>query len=270
MRRSKTAAIVCKARAFAAKTRTNPTFDDPTAILLLSDVERAEVERAVAMPSRSLSYVRLVKRGAMMMVRTLAIDDAVRVAGAPQVLGAGLDDRAWRMPELSAAVVFEVDHPESQRDKCVRVGVLSPRARDVRFVSVDFTSNDLDGALDAAGHDAAKPTMWIWEGVVMYLTHVDIERTLDVVERRSREGSRLVVLYFAPRWILPILGVRARLLGEPLRSIFTAAEMRALLAHFHFRVLADDDIPTLAARLSPALASDNAGMEHLRLAVAEL
>ena len=55
-------------------------------------------------------------------LRTRAIDDALRESladGATQVvvLGAGLDGRAYRMKELEAAVVFEVDHPSTQADK---------------------------------------------------------------------------------------------------------------------------------------------------------
>jgi O-methyltransferase involved in polyketide biosynthesis len=39
----------------------------------------------------------------MMVARTVAIDGAIRTAVSSQVviLGAGLDGRAWRMPELA-------------------------------------------------------------------------------------------------------------------------------------------------------------------------
>ncbi len=74
-----------------------------------------------------------------MVPRTVAIDEALReaVGGADGeavgdrgvrraeqlvVLGAGLDGRPWRMPELAAVAVFEVDHPASQRDKLDRLG----------------------------------------------------------------------------------------------------------------------------------------------------
>ena len=77
----------------------------------------------------------------MMVARTVAIDEAVRDAASPQVviLGAGLDGRAWRMSELADVTVFEVDHPDSQREKRARAAPLKQAARDVRFVPVDFT-----------------------------------------------------------------------------------------------------------------------------------
>jgi O-methyltransferase involved in polyketide biosynthesis len=51
--------------------------------------------------------------------RSIVIDDALKARLNPQlvILGAGLDGRAWRMRELAAADVFELDHPTSQEDK---------------------------------------------------------------------------------------------------------------------------------------------------------
>ena len=137
----------------------------------------------------------------MMVARTVAIDEAVRAAASPQVviLGAGLDGRAWRMPELRDVTVFEVDHPDSQREKRARAAALQRIAREVRFVPVDFTRDRLDDALAAAGHDPTRPTTWVWEGVVMYLERADIEATLAVIQRRSAPASRLVMMYlFGP------------------------------------------------------------------------
>src|SRR5207245_167359 len=134
-------------------------------------------------------------RAQMMAVRTVAIDEEVRAAAAPQVviLGAGFDGRAWRMPELAGTVVFEVDHPDTQRDKVARAAALPRLAREIRFVPVDFTRESLEEKLAAAGHDPARPTTWLWEGVVMYLTRPEIQATLAVVARRSTPGSRLVI-----------------------------------------------------------------------------
>ena len=80
-----------------------------------------------------------------MVARTVAIDAELCNAALPQVviLGAGLDGRAWRMRELVRAVVFEVDHPDSQQQKLQRVAPLTLEAREVRFVPLDFRHDDL-------------------------------------------------------------------------------------------------------------------------------
>jgi methyltransferase (TIGR00027 family) len=105
-----------------------------------------------------------------MRVRTLAIDEAVLAAardGIRQlvVLGADLCARAWRMEGLADTKVYEVDYPATQDYKRTRLGDLAPKARGVKFVGVDFETDDLKRALEAAGHERAAPTTWIWEGV---------------------------------------------------------------------------------------------------------
>jgi methyltransferase (TIGR00027 family) len=253
-----------------------PGFSDPTASALLPESARARVARAVApVPPKGLranvdrGYLR--RQSTLMALRTAAIDDAVRDAAAPQVviLGAGLDGRAWRMPELASSVVFEVDHPDSQRDKRARIGALAPAAREIRFLAVDFARDSLDTALAQAGHVATERTMWVWEGVVMYLTPENVEATLAVIARRSAPGSRLSITYAAPARILRLVGLIVRLIGEPFRSAFTREAMAALLAKHGFRVLGDDNIPELGAKRSPVLGEAAKVAPHLRIATAE-
>jgi methyltransferase (TIGR00027 family) len=206
----------------------------------------------------------------MMVARTVEIDEAVRHAAAPQlvILGAGLDGRAWRMPELGDAVVFEVDHPDSQRMKRERVTGMMPSAKEVRFVPVDFTRDSLSDALAAAGHDATLPTTWIWEGVVMYLTPAEVEKTLSVVAPRSAPGSCLVILYTSPAWLLHIVGLLVKRLGEPFRSRFTAQEMRTLLEKHGFAVVRDEDIPRIGSAMAPEIAQGTKVMKHVRVVTA--
>ena len=166
-RESQTAVMVAAARAAAHGRTAGVDFQDPTAMVLLPDEARRRVEdfRAGVAPKDlrgRLSRAFFDKRAKMMVPRTVAIDEAVRAAGAPQVviLGAGLDGRAWRMPELRDVTVFEVDHPDSQRDKRERIGALTPTAREVRFLAVDFARDSLDAALEQAGHVVTERTMW--------------------------------------------------------------------------------------------------------------
>jgi methyltransferase (TIGR00027 family) len=203
----------------------------------------------------------------VMVARTVAIDDAIRgvTSGQVVILGAGLDGRAWRMPELAEAIVFEVDHPDTQRAKRERAGVLSQAAREVRFVPVDFTRDALDDALNAAGHDPTRPTTWLWEGVVMYLTSEQIGSTLDAVARRSAPTSRLIIVYHAPSLWLYLVGAVTKRTGEPLRSMQTVEQMRELLLRRGFRAESDEDIVEIAARLSPEIARGLRPMRHTRV-----
>jgi methyltransferase (TIGR00027 family) len=274
-RASKTAEIVCIGRAIADRDPSMPNFHDPTAFALLPETGRERVERVRSgIPPKGLRQTFLhnyyVRQAKVMVARTVAIDDVVREAGAPQVviLGAGLDGRAWRMGELSDAVVFEVDHPDSQQAKRGRVASLAQTAREVRFAAVDFTKDDLDASLAKAGHDPTRPTTWIWEGVVMYLARRDIEATLDIIARRSTPGSQVVILYHAPALIVWLVGPVVRRLGEPLRSSFTEDAMRELLSEHGFGVVSDRSLPEIGGRMSPELGEATKVTKHLRLVTA--
>ena len=183
-------------------------------------------------------------------LRTAAIDRAVQrsvTRGCRQlvVLGAGLDGRAWRLDALADAAVFEVDHPATQRKKRDRVAALRPRAASVRFVGVDFERERISDRLQACGHDASRPTFWIWEGVTMYLDPAATAATLEDIARRSAAGSGLAMTYMHPEVTPPQLGRLSRLLftavGEPLIGHLTPREVAAMLEGAGFEVTADDD-----------------------------
>jgi methyltransferase (TIGR00027 family) len=285
-RASHTAVLVCQGRAAAHGRIAEGRFADPTAMTLLREDERAPVQRVRAgmVPkgwAARLEFEMLSATAEVLVPRTVAIDDAVRARLAPQlvIVGAGLDGRAWRMPELAGVQIFEVDHPASQRDKRDRAGALGPAPGALRFVPVDFTRDQLDTALASAGHTPGEPTTWIWEGVVPYLRRAEVASTVEAIGRRSAPGSRLVVNYQAPA-LLAVLGrllsramtIPARWLNpwanEPVRSSWTPAAMADLLHRHGFEVQRDDDLLTLAGEL-PIAVRRRRWLQHGRVAVAD-
>ncbi|QKW18398.1 class I SAM-dependent methyltransferase [Kitasatospora sp. NA04385] len=173
------------------------------------------------------------------------------------ILGAGLDTRAWRLAELARTDVWEVDHPASQQDKRARLAAAEarPTARAVHFTAVDFAVDDLSAALDAAGHDPAAPTTWLWEGVIPYLTRAQVAVTLAALAARTAPGSTLVLNYQSPsakaaagRLLTRLLG-NSVTAGEPWRSLWTPGRMAALLADHGLHVTSDHDLLTLARAL---------------------
>jgi len=251
------------------------TFSDPTAMALLSADQRAEVERTRHGPRPKkwrarFRYEHLMRESQMMVARTVAIDTELRNAAMSQVviLGAGLDGRAWRMRELAHAVVFEVDHPDSQRQKLQRVKPLTRQAREIRFVPLDFNHDDLAQALEGAGHDSRVPTAWIWEGVVMYLHRDEIEKTLGTLKARSPQGSRLIIAYHQPALMLLLLAVLVRRLGEPIRTVLTPQQMQSLLARYGFSTDWDRDLPDIGSSLSAEVGNSVRMMRHLRIVAA--
>jgi methyltransferase (TIGR00027 family) len=267
LRASRTAVLVCQARAVADGRVAVGRFADPIALRLLRADERAAVDLARGdIPRRwqdRVEFELLAATADVLTARTVAIDDAVRERQNPQlvILGAGLDARGWRMPELAAVQLFEVDQPASQQDKRARLGELAPAAKSVRFVPVEFGRDALGAALDSAGHDRSRPTTWIWEGVLPYLTHRQSDSTLAEIAACSAAGSRLVATYStrlpvpdAGRLALRILfGVARRsnpMAHERHVSAWQPEQMRELLAAPGWRVVSDVDQLTLARGLA--------------------
>jgi len=258
-RPSTTALYVAMGRAIAHTDARASGFSDPIARELLPDGARRLVDlHASGQRPRSLRdrwTLRIARRvSRMLTLRTLAIDDAIRSAPDRRqlvILGAGLDARAWRMDELRESVVFEVDHPATQAVKRERTAALRPVAREVRFVGVDFQRDSLETALERAGQDASRPTLWLWEGVIRYLSREAIETTLDAIGSRSASGSRLVVNYStrsgAARWLTNLV---LSAIGEPIRSSISPADFAALLATRGFAVISDIDASALSERAS--------------------
>lgn len=140
-------------------------------------------------------------------LRTRFIDDVVRgglASGLDQVvlLGAGFDTRAHRMAELRArrARVYEVDTADQlarKRRRLTRAGVTIPRS--IRYVPFDFAARDIEPALGdalrARGFVRGAGALFVWEGVIGYITQEEIDASLRFMAREGGRGS-LVVFTF--------------------------------------------------------------------------
>jgi methyltransferase (TIGR00027 family) len=278
-RASRTAVLVCQGRAAADGRLAVGRFADPVAVRLLSDDERVPVEqvRAGTPPqgwAARMAFESVRASAEVVVPRTVTIDGAVREHPTPQlvILGAGLDSRAWRLPELVGVDVFEVDHPASQVDKQARVEGLTAMGS-VRFVPVDFTQTGqrgtglgshsvLDDSLVQAGHRSDVPTTWVWEGVIPYLRRVEVAATLRSISVLSAPGSRLIANYQSPsafgrfgRVVSRLLaGRRSALAGEPWRSLWKPYQIETLFRRYGFDILTDEDLYTLARRLTMPIA----------------
>jgi len=228
-------------------------YADPTALALLSDDARATVLRELGenLPRGWRARARrgyLQMQALMMAARTVEIDEAIVAAGASQlvILGAGLDGRAWRLPALEKVSVFEVDHPDSQREKRARAAKLEPVSCDIRFVPVDFERDALADALRNAGCDLRQPVFFSWLGVTLYLTEPAIFDTLCLVASLP-SGSGIVFDYgVRPDLLEPLerAGVeffarRYAEQGEPWLSFFDPAELCGRMRGLGFSMVED-------------------------------
>ena len=285
---SRTAVFVCQGRAAADGRLAPARFHDPVARHLLREDERAVVDAArtdekVVEGGMRMAVESVRACAEVVAPRTVLIDDAVVAAvasgvGQVVIVGAGLDTRPWRLTALGDAVVYAVDHPSSQADALTRAAELPAPFGRMVAVPVDLARDALGPALGDAGHDADRPTVWVWEGVVPYLTRDDVTTTVAALAERSVAGSTLVVNYQAPSFTATfgrtVMSAIARMSGadpmlsdEPWRSTWTPQRMAALLAQHGWRVETDAALLAAARQIgSPTSRARSLANGHVTVA----
>lgn len=157
--------------------------------------------------------------------RTRFFDQQVQAAigaGVRQIVicGAGYDDRALRF-RSDGVRFFELDHPGTQADKVRRLlsiarpgpsgrggsgrpeplgglaGLGEPGGPDalrrlgLTVAAADFRTDDAAAVLDRCGHDRDLPSLFVCEGLLVYLDDATCRRLLGGLAARASRGSVL-------------------------------------------------------------------------------
>lgn len=143
--------------------------------------------------------------GNSIRARVRYFDDFVRAAageGMEQlvILGAGYDTRPYRIEGLKGNTnvkVFEVDHPETQSLKKEKIEMIFGGLPDhIVYVPVDFEMEGIDQKLPGNGYDRSKKTLFLMEGLVMYIPPTAVEEMLSFIVNDSAKGSEVLFDYF--------------------------------------------------------------------------
>jgi methyltransferase (TIGR00027 family) len=139
------------------------------------------------------------------IARTLYIDRIIQRAVGDMdqfvVLGAGYDTRAYGELKRDGPAIFELDRARTQELKVASLGKAGIDAAHVTFVPVDFSRDDTFERLRATGYDPTKKSLFLWEGVTLYLAEEDVRRTLRDVREHAAPGSVVVADFYAERFI---------------------------------------------------------------------
>jgi methyltransferase (TIGR00027 family) len=211
-------------------------------------------------------------------LRKRCLEEVARAAlsegfGQVVVLGAGFDTLALRLHEASPSTkFFEVDHPATQRAKIRALGD-EAAGRNLRFIPLDLARGSLEGALLArADYDPEASTLFVAEGLLMYLALAEVDLVLNFVRRHSGRASRLAFTFMETRadghvgfrQSSFLVDAWLRLRGESFRWGLPRAEARAFLAARGLSVREVITSETLRARYLTA-----EGLRHQRLAEGE-
>jgi methyltransferase (TIGR00027 family) len=154
------------------------------------------------------------------------------------ILGAGFDTRAFNLPKDRRVRSFEIDTPQTQAIKRETLQKADVDTTGVTFVAANFEQEDWFTRLVEAGFDPGKPSLFIWEGVIMYLEREAAEATLHKIANTAK-GTVVAFDYFTTDVLesqaLFMRIVRASLnsFGEPLKfGIDRTPPSREHLAQF--------------------------------------
>jgi methyltransferase (TIGR00027 family) len=285
---SRTAEYVAMFRAVeSARPAADRLFDDPYAIGFLSG-KLAFGARVAGLPGGHRLVCRYIDRNwpgsrPSAVVRTRLIDDAVAEGledGAKQlaILGAGYDTRGMRLPAAARIPVFELDQSPTQERKKERLlkrdGELPAN---IRYVPFDLLQEGVGAPLGRGGFVSGLKSVYVWEGVLSYLTPEAVDQTLGWVRSSGASGSRIVFTYVdislleqnedgdaEPPWSAQVAKV-----GEPFRYGLDPADLEGFLATRGFELVWDLSTAE-ALRQNPGITGAKGAPGFYHVAMAEI
>ena len=194
--------MTCLCRAFSSL-ESNPHYqnDDHIAVKILPGAIRIlihiplfrKIFVGLFVPAGIYEYV---------IARTRYIDAVFEKAlagrfGQILLLGAGYDTRALRFNAQAVHTrIFELDAPYTQQAKIKQL-----RKRNLNipsnlvFIAVDFEKEPLTHRLDMAGFEKNSRSLFVLEGLVMYLDPASVRATFQTIREYAGIGSRIVFDY---------------------------------------------------------------------------
>jgi len=118
------------------------------------------------------------------------------------ICGAGFDSRAHRLHVPRGVRFFELDlaqHPGVQEYKVAQLAKYGLSSDGIVHLPIDFKRESISEVLMRGGHDPRKPTIFLWEGVTMYLNKEAIEVTVREMRKVAAPGSYLLCELFSAR-----------------------------------------------------------------------
>lgn len=254
---SKTAQWTCIARAVSHDEK-NPLLrcEDSVASLFLPGYTR-RINRIFAhlmckLFSAKGSYAQVIARTKYIDALFHRLPEEI---GQIAILGAGLDTRAIRFGVAMAdRRFFELDAPATQQMKRTylqKLGVKLPES--LAFVPIDFDRSDIRDSTMDAGFRSDIPSLFLMEGLMMYLQPESVVRLMESIRNLAAKGSILVFDYLYASTLRGENDYRGKnriilqsaKIGEKCYFGLEKGELPMFLERFGFRLIDESDSRTL-------------------------
>ena len=150
----------------------------------------AKLIERITIPGIVLHYA-LRKKCIAGLARSALVNGATQVV----IIGAGFDPLSFELhQEFPGAQFWEIDHPATQRHKLRSFSNIA--AEPLHFVAMDLSATTFDSeALTKSTFDPTQRTVWIAEGLLMYLTLDVVSSLMRTLESLSAPGSQFVFTF---------------------------------------------------------------------------
>jgi methyltransferase (TIGR00027 family) len=181
---SQTSQYVAAARAVEHK-RADRLFSDPLAEKLAGKKIISEILPLIE---------EYEKRGKPMIeVRTRFFDDFLLASTTDIrqviILGAGMDTRSFRLPWHPDTYLYEIDRPEVMQRKESLLGS-TPAKCHRHSLAIDLRQLWSEQLIET-GFQPSKPSVWLLEGLLYYLTETEVRTLLRTISDLTAQGSKL-------------------------------------------------------------------------------
>lgn len=196
---SRTAEFTCLIRAQSnSEKREQYKSDDYISLVIMNSFTKVLMGIP---PARNFFLKRIYPSGMYEYVisRTKYIDLEFKKAlseGIEQILifAAGFDSRSIRFRDISSkARIFELDVPVTQTAKINRYmekGIEIPG--NLVFIPIDFERQSISERLVESGFEKEKKSLFLLEGLTMYLQPESVDKTFRIIRDFASVGSRVI------------------------------------------------------------------------------
>jgi methyltransferase (TIGR00027 family) len=185
-------------------TENERVFQDPYAEYFLGEEERVglsdleKLRAGLAMYDQMMPGVNGAIVARIRFIDEYLLDCIKKGLSQLVIIGAGYDTRAYRFTEVKDNLkVFEVDHPVTQQVKISKIKeIFRSLPEHVIYVPVIFGADHLDQKLIENRYNSDLKTLFIVEGLLMYVPPPAVDGLLSFVVNASGAGSSLIADYF--------------------------------------------------------------------------
>ncbi len=198
-----------------------------------------KLREAIMLPGITLHYI--LRKNHVESITRQAIEQGITQV---IMLGAGFDTLPWRLHKAHNDINFiEIDHPATQKAKLGALDKNHEKGDNLHFLSVDFAKQTLKTALSEFDKfDPSRKTLFICEGVMMYLSPKDVDILLDSVKELTGPGTEFVFSALEPQGtakntIPKLLYFYLKMINEPITWDLESKDMANFLQQRHFELL---------------------------------